>query len=201
MVSSRAEEGGLVWIADATGHGVAAALYTTLLAILFDRAGIEGDPCRVLARVNAGLYKIFQGTSMLSAACVRLLADGEIRFAGAGHPPLLIRRANGRVESIASQTTLLGLSDSVSGEAEVVKLAFGDCALLFTDGLYGARKADGSRQALDDVSRALSGETDAIKLAERMQANGLTDDDLTVIVIERTKPRRRSVGKTHTIVE
>ncbi len=178
-------EGGVVWLADATGHGVAAALYTTLLSILFDRAVTETDPSRVLARVNAGLHKIFQGKSMLSAVCLRLLPDGEIHISGAGHPPLLVRRADGRVESIASQMTLLGIGESLEGPIATVKLAAGDRALLFTDGLYGARAADGSRQQVDDVAAAFSVETNAMKLAERMQANGHTDDDLTVITIHR----------------
>ena len=81
--------------------------------------------------------------------------------------------------------TLLGIGESVSGPIETVKLAAGDRALLFTDGLYGARRTDGSRQQVDDVSAAFSVETNAVKLAERMQANGHTDDDLTVIMIRR----------------
>lgn len=180
-------DGGLVWLADATGHGVAAALCTTLVAILFDRAAFEADPRRVLSRVNAGLHEIFRGSSMMSAACIRLLADGEIRFAGAGHPPLLVRRSGGSVESCASQSTLLGLDADLGGGIDSVRLEPGDRALLFTDGLYGARRADGTRRILEEVAPAFSRAGTIPGLIAALGAEGASDDDLTVIVVERTR--------------
>ena len=178
-------DSGLVWLADAAGHGVAAALCTTLVARLFDRAAKDADPGRILARVNVELHEIFHGKSMMSAACALLLPDGEICFAGAGHPPLLIRRVNGEVESIASKSTLLGIGAEVSSGVQSVRLAAGESALLYTDGLYSSQTADGTRQTIENLSRVFSNAPELSPLIDRMRGESSFDDDLTAILIER----------------
>ena len=178
-------EGQLVWLADATGHGVAAALCTTLVALLFQRAAVLSDPGKVLAQVNAGMLRIFHGRSMMSAACALLLPEGELHFAGAGHPPLLVRRADGRVESFASQGTVLGVVPDRTFPMETVPLATGDTALLFTDGLHSARRPDGTRIESDEVAPAFAKDVCALVLIERMRGESTFDDDVTALAIQR----------------
>ena len=178
-------EGQLVWLADATGHGVAAALCTTLVALLFQRAATLSDPGKVLAQVNAGMLRIFHGRSLMTAACALLLPDGELRFAGAGHPWLLIRRADGSVESLVSQGTLLGVLPDRSFPADTVRLSAGDTALLFTDGLYSARHLPGPRLEIEAVTPAFAEEESVSALIERMRGEGTFDDDVTVLAMRR----------------
>ena len=178
-------EGQLVWLADATGHGVAAALCTTLVALLFQRAAVLSDPGKVLAQVNAGMLRIFHGRSIMSAACVLLLPDGELRFAGAGHPPLLVRRAHGRVESMASQGTVLGVLPDLVFSSDALHLAAEDRALLFTDGLYSARRLDGDRHDYADVAPAFAQQKNAPALILAMCGGSAFDDDLTALTIRR----------------
>lgn len=180
------ERGGQVlWLADATGHGVAAALCTSLIALLFQRAAVLSDPGKILAQVNAGMRRIFRGRSMMSAACVLLLPDGTLRFAGAGHPPLLVRRGDGRVESLASQGMMIGVLDDLVFPAETLLLAPGDTALLLTDGLYSARHPDGRRRVLEEIAPAFSQDREVSSLVERVRGDSAFDDDVTVISIQR----------------
>ncbi|MEO7318104.1 MAG: SpoIIE family protein phosphatase [Chthoniobacteraceae bacterium] len=179
-------EGRLVWLADATGHGVAAALCTTLVALLFQRAATLSDPGKVLAQVNAGMLRIFHGGSIMSAVCAMLLPDGELRFAGAGHPPLLVRRADGRVESIASQSTVLGVLPDLTFPMDVLNLAVGDVALFLTDGLYSARRPDGKRIEIEEVAPAFALGEKLSALIDRMRGKSAFDDDATAISIQRT---------------
>lgn len=178
-------EGQLVWLADATGHGVAAALCTTLVSLLFQRAAVLSDPGKVLAQVNAGMLRNFHGQSIMSAACALLLPNGEMRFSGAGHPPLLVRRATGSVERIASQGTVLGALADRAFPVDRIQLGEGDVALLMTDGLYSSRRPDGSRQEVDDAMDGLKEEDELRRLIERMRGSAAFDDDVTVITISR----------------
>ncbi len=60
----------LFWLADATGHGVAAALLTTLIASLFKRASDSTISAHgILARVNEEFHKILDGSSFMTACC------------------------------------------------------------------------------------------------------------------------------------
>ncbi len=141
----------LAWIADATGHGVAAALVTVLLGLLFHRAVEEegGEPGAVLERVNRQFLAIFQGRTILTAACAQVRAE-EIRFAGAGHPPGMVIRRSGGVELLESASPPLGLPSRGFPECRA-EAAPGDALLLVTDGISNRQ-----RLPFASLGRALS---------------------------------------------
>ena len=147
----------LFWIVDATGHGVAAALFTTLAALLFNHAStLSGTAHGILTRVNAEFYTLFSGRSFMTACCAVVQSNGRLSFAGAGHPPLLIRRQNGSVEALPSLTTMIGLYPAAEIDATVTTLAPGDTALLYTDGLYSSKNENGERLTPDALAEAVA---------------------------------------------
>ena len=101
----------LFWIADATGHGAAAALLTTLAKLLFHHANGENDtPAGIMHAVDRDFRSILGARSFMTAMCVALNVEtGAGSIVGAGHPPLLIERGDGATESIASTSPPLGL--------------------------------------------------------------------------------------------
>src|SRR6476660_5061451 len=101
----------LFWIADGTGHGAAAALLTTLAKLLFHYGSVEHDtPARLMEAVNHDFRSIFGGRSFMTAMCVAVdPSTGRASIVGAGHPPLLVSRHNGKTESVASSAPPLGL--------------------------------------------------------------------------------------------
>ncbi|HVK58445.1 MAG TPA: fused response regulator/phosphatase, partial [Candidatus Kapabacteria bacterium] len=101
----------IMWMADATGHGAAAALVTTMVAHLFQQATLSSDePSRILRDVNAEYFGLFRGRSFMSACCALLSPDGAASFSSAGHPPFLIRRNCGGIESFMAGATMIGLA-------------------------------------------------------------------------------------------
>src|SRR5437762_3019475 len=134
----------LFWIADGTGHGAAAALLTTLAKLLFHHGSVEHDgPARVMRSVNDDFRSIFGGRSFMTAMCVAVdPATGRATVVGAGHPPVLIARRSGGTESIASVAPPLGLIEHPEFTETIVDLDSGDAFLLYTDGLFGAAKAE-----------------------------------------------------------
>ena len=143
------------WIADATGHGASAALHTALAKLLFRHAAAEnGSPADILRAVNAEYHATFKGRSLLTAMGVALDADGSrLTMAGAGHPPLLIVRADGRTEGVRSQCPPLGLMPELSPADDATALAAGDGFLLFTDGFYDMVDRDGERMEFTDFEQ------------------------------------------------
>ena len=164
----------LVWIADATGHGVSAALHTTLIKLLFRHAATEAcSPSAILATVNAELFSIFKGASIMTAACLVLRAGNDrLFFAGGGHPPLFLVRAHGGVKSLPSLSPPLGITAELTCEDQCAAAHPGDTLLLYTDGLYSLsgterhlmpselpaafpRQAPSARQFLDQTIETL----------------------------------------------
>jgi sigma-B regulation protein RsbU (phosphoserine phosphatase) len=132
----------LFWIADATGHGAAAALMTTLAKLLFHHGHAEHErPAKIMQAVNDDLRGIFGGRSFMSAMCVALdPKTGQASVVGAGHPPLLITRFGRGTEAIAASAPPLGLIEKSNFTETELELNPGDAFTLYTDGLFGAGK-------------------------------------------------------------
>lgn len=147
----------LFWLADATGHGVAAALLTALVAWLFEHASASCNTAHgILAYVNKEFCKVLRGNAFMTACCAVIDRDGRLSYAGAGHPPLLIRRSNGVVEALPSGNTIMGYNTKIEMSEVATTLAFGDVALLYTDGLHGLRDSSGAHLTHNAIADALS---------------------------------------------
>ena len=183
----------LFWLADATGHGVAAALFTTLVALLFNHASTESRTAgAILTRVNTEFYSVLRGRSFMTACCAVIQGDGRLSFAGAGHPPLLIRRRDGIVEVLPSRGTMIGINSALKVDETSTTLASGDIALLYTDGLYSLKSNDGERltgNTLTEAFARIGGNADFLprlitQLVQRSGVQGF-DDDLAAIALQR----------------
>jgi DNA-binding response OmpR family regulator len=183
----------LVWLADGTGHGAAAALLTALTAQLFRKAAEESScPGEILDSVNREFRPVVAGSTFITAACVVLNANGKVRCSGAGHPPILIQRRDGSCESYRSERAMLGMGAETGGEISCSDLVPGDTVLLYTDGLYSLRSKSGERFSHEIVEQVLQTrplDAEAIadlkkRLADESDGTAV-DDDLTAIVIHR----------------
>lgn len=147
----------LFYIADATGHGVSAALLTTLTKLVFRHATSEATTAAgVINAVNSEFYSIFKGRSFLTAACLVVGADDDhIYFAGAGHPPLLLARETGGVELIAGQAPPIGVRAELAGEESAARVGAGDTLLLYTDGLYSRPLGNGQYRSPTELAALL----------------------------------------------
>ncbi len=181
------------WIADATGHGVAAALFTTLVALLFNQAISEGQTADgILTRVNQEFHSTLRGRAFMTACCAVVKTDGELSFAGAGHPALLIRRRKGTIETLPSRATMIGIYPALDIEPTVTTLASGDAALLYSDGFHSAKGESGERVTAKTLAAAFgavgtSAEFLPLLIAQLEQASGRDgfDDDVAAIALCR----------------
>lgn len=187
----------LFWIADATGHGASAALLTTLTKLLFHHGSMEHhQPAEIMRAVNNDFRSIFGARSFMTAMCVALDATtGRATVVGAGHPPLLVARAQAATEAIPSSAPPLGLLERSDFTETHVDLAPGDAFFLYTDGVYGVENGRSPRftpQSLADMLR--SSGTTAATLLERVlhEATGGNNDkplsdDVAAIAVKRSE--------------
>ena len=126
-----------ICVADAKGHGVAAALYTMLLRSLWQehRQDLE-SPVRFMGVVNARLHALvhdagYFGTAVLASYDA---ASGQLRLVRAGHPSPMLFHAKGSVEMIGCANPALGLFLSTSYKETAEQLSPEDALLLYTDG-------------------------------------------------------------------
>jgi len=187
-----------VLIADVTGHGVPAALIASMLKVAFAAQSPHADaPAHVLAGLNRALCGKFDD-HFVTAAYVFIDLETEVmRYAGAGHPPLMvISRANGKARQIEENGLMLGLFPEAQYTSIEIPLRAGDRYLLCTDGVLEASNAakqefgrSGSMQFLESNS-ALSAKSFSDKLVETLArwsgnlAGGAQEDDITMVVLD-----------------
>ena len=186
----------LFWIADATGHGASAALLTALAKLLFHHANIEhAAPAALMKAVNNDFRSIFGARSFMTAMCVALdPGSGRASVVGAGHPPLLIRRSDQRIDTVSSIAPPLGLLEQAPFSETIVDLAPGDAFLLYTDGLFGGAGGERGRLTPQQVAAVFGGArapTAAALLEHVLDQTGASGrkqppaDDATAMVVRR----------------
>ncbi len=132
-----------VLVADVTGHGVPAALIAAMLKVAFaGQIAHARDPARVLTGLNHALCGKFEEHFVTAAYLFVDLEKRLLRYAAAGHPPLLLasKEAPAAVE-LAENGLMLGLfPDAAYSSAELPITSTIRC-LLYTDGLTESSNA------------------------------------------------------------
>ena len=131
-------------LADMEGHGVAAALYTMHLSILWNRYyRLLNNPAKFAATVNKDLVQIF-GSVVTFAAAICGVVDaraGTLSFTGAGSPQPLIIHADWAVDRPKSSGPPFGVIEEAPYKVQTVNLKPGDAILLFSDGAVEIQNA------------------------------------------------------------
>jgi sigma-B regulation protein RsbU (phosphoserine phosphatase) len=141
-----------LFICDVMGHGVRAALVTTMVRALLEgfRGGTD-DAGRFLTELNREMLGILGQASVpvfLSAFYATMDTEtGELRYANAGHPsPLLLRRVEDEVAPLPLVPGMpgppLGVRHQATYSTASITLARGDLLVLFTDGLFEVNGPD-----------------------------------------------------------
>jgi sigma-B regulation protein RsbU (phosphoserine phosphatase) len=178
---------------DVAGHGMASGLVLSAIRTGFTLLRDSlGDPASVLRR----LHDLVGETSrrrMLVTVSVVLLDHGthEATVASAGHPPVMVGRADGSLETIDLFAPPLGVRLPVVMPQRRLAFTSGDVFVLHSDGIYETRNAAGDVYGLERLGRliadrrALPAEALRDAIVEdviRFRGAIEQDDDVTVVV-------------------
>lgn len=130
-------------LADATGHGMPAALLTILIKNSFRGKEIVGDtyriiePDEVLNRLNQELLQtsLSQCQFITGLHAVFDSASHELRFARGGSPYPVLLRPGEAPRQIRTAGGLMGVFENQTFEVGRIRLEPGDTLLFYTDGL------------------------------------------------------------------
>src|SRR5206468_11738056 len=97
------------------------------------------DPGRVLTSMNQVLARHLEHGFVTAVYAVIDTERGVVSVANAGHPPLLIGRANRSVEEVHDHGFMLGFFPDATYSNVDVELYEGDVILVYTDGVIEAQ--------------------------------------------------------------
>jgi sigma-B regulation protein RsbU (phosphoserine phosphatase) len=129
-----------ILIADVSGHGLPSALIASMLQVaLSGQAGHATEPAKVLLGLNRALCGKFTQNFVTATYVYVDLENNQMRYAGAGHPPMLQwRNSTGKTAQILENGLFLGMFAEASYEALEFPLEPGDRYVLYTDGILEA---------------------------------------------------------------
>lgn len=199
-----------IYIVDVCGHGVPAAMIATLVSqamvqsgnvvcSLFeqDRCSSINDPQEVLIHLDK-LFPIERFDRYFTISYMTLdLDNGVYRYGSAGHPPILLQKANGDTRLLDFGGPVIGLGEfAPPREIDSGQLVRGDRLFFYTDGIVELENPAGeifgvegiqhtvkqhARGTLRDCASALSSE-----LTYFTQHTGTFNDDISVLCLEYT---------------
>ena len=184
-------------VADVTGHGVAAALYTMLLKGLVEQNQDHANtPHEFIGRMNQGLTKYVVEESF-ATAFYGMVDDesGEVVYTNAGHcVPFHYSAATGEVVKLETHGLPLGILEEGTYESGAVMLAPGDILFCYTDGILEVTDRDGNMIGEDGLIAILkqqlkAGSKNLLDRAHRQvkhQCGEITlTDDVLLLSVER----------------
>jgi len=190
-----------VVLGDVAGVGPEAAALTGLARYTVRAiARHQEHPREVVRALNEALCNQHTDERFCTALYLRLVPTASgitATVASGGHPPPLILRDDGRVESAPHpRGMLLGLFPEAEFGEEVIELGTGDAIVLYTDGVIEARRTNGQQfgeQRLAELLERSAGRT-ADGIARRVELTvidhqgGEAGDDVAVVVIRALPP-------------
>jgi sigma-B regulation protein RsbU (phosphoserine phosphatase) len=186
-----------ILVADVSGHGMPAALIASMLKVALSAQGMHAaDPAQVLSGLNQVLCGKFQHHYVTAAYLFVDLEKRRLTYAGAGHPPLLLRDGSSKeVRNVVENGLFLGRFPFATFSSLELPLNAGDRILLYTDGIPETINPAGVEFGVDCFRRFLEAEQSTsadhfsdglLEALSRWSARGSAeelDDDITMLTI------------------
>jgi len=191
-----------ILLADVTGHGIQAALSTTLLKLAFRNfQNREVSPANILAGMNEVLHKTLPDNTFVAALVVSVdIETAHCTIVNGGIPyPSVLKRSDNKVERLPTNGLVLGAISQAQytpGDPVDLVLQQGDCLFLYTDGLSEIENetqeqfdADLLNQVIlqhieNPIGELVNHLVDAARKYSHPQHNW---DDITIMAVERNE--------------
>ncbi len=188
-------------VADVSGKGTPGALIAAMLYASVTTLSSSSNSAEVILH-NVELIlrdQLGEGHYVTIFYGVLDLKTHVLDYVNAGHCPPILRRADGRMESLAPTRPVLGFMFD-GGRSERLALSPGDRVVLYTDGITEPADASGDEFGADRLSElvaahaadGLEQEYQSILRSVRQHANDKLSDDATLLLISVQEQARAS---------
>lgn len=185
-------------LGDICGKGLAAGMWTThLVGIVSSHTAASSEPQAIVAGVNHDLCHLSSMAPLASLFLAKLdPITGWLDYCSAGHPPALLLRVDGQLESLAEGGPVLGVIRAASFGQGRVQLHAGDVLLICSDGIlesfnqadqeFGSSRLEAELRGAQKIS-ADSMLFSVLGAVQDFCAPRPLTDDMTLAIVNRTQ--------------
>ncbi|MFN0157065.1 MAG: PP2C family protein-serine/threonine phosphatase [Bacteroidota bacterium] len=180
-----------LFIADVSGHGVKAGVLMSMVKSAIRTKLLRTDALsEVCNDLNRVVHQVKRPEMFVTMAAVRIDEQRNVRYAIAGHPPILhCSRVDGKLHELASKDPGLGLMQEYDFRIQEFQALDGDLLVLLTDGLIEVSDKTGEQLGLEPIKQiilngsAASPSTIFQSIMKVVSVHGIQDDDQTLLVV------------------
>ncbi|GJM18106.1 MAG: hypothetical protein DHS20C14_03190 [Phycisphaeraceae bacterium] len=187
-------------LADVTGHGVRAGVVMALVkGVVWAELTRETPLAESVERISGRLTELLDVGTFVTAVVARLPADADqlTEVIVAGHPPVIVRRADGTTDRIGTHGLPWGVEGGERYSSASVSVAPGDVLVLYSDGITEAASPEGPMLGIDGVEGEVARTSAPAGLVGRLldaaaaHAAGAMNDDRSAAVawVRAAEPR------------
>jgi serine phosphatase RsbU (regulator of sigma subunit) len=189
-----------ILIADVSGHGIPAALLSTMYKISFMNSTRRAkSPKEIFQEVNKSIASIMNTHDYLTAFLLVIEPNGKMKYSSAAHrPAFLLKYKTGTIQPISSKGLFIGMLSNASDtyEEKQGKLEKGDRILFYTDGILDAFNLEEKRWNQEELEKSFKSthKMEIRHALEKVKADWIhfrkgvpINDDSTLLLIEYTK--------------
>jgi serine phosphatase RsbU (regulator of sigma subunit) len=154
-----------IMILDVCGHGVPAALITTMAKISFNtNAKKSKDPSEVVFNVNNELFDSINGNGDYFTAFYGVIdiEKGKLYYSNAGHNTIFLAHSDGTLDQLENNGPVVGVVRDLPFVSAEHVLKNGDRLVLYTDGVIEARDEQaalyGEERLMDIIKQNMNSE-------------------------------------------
>ncbi len=183
-------------VADASGHGVPAAMLTMAAKNVFSNLLTERvSTAAAMARANHEILKMIKTQDFMTGFLLKLYPSGLVEFTNAAHPTAIFQSRQGDMRMLDTSGFILGGLDDVDAlyEGGSVQMQKGDRIFLYTDGVVECANADNQLYGVDRLEKMLriTRGLDLSRVTTRIFSDMVTfcegvpfRDDIAMMVVE-----------------
>jgi len=202
QITPMSGERAAIFLCDVSGHGIRAALITSILKAVFDYVYLEDkNASQILSDINSRFRSVLgQLAPQIYATGSLLIVNGEdstVTVASAGHAcPFLICKREMTCDLLMAERDIgpaLGFFADPDYSHKEQKLHRGDIVLCFTDGVYEVPNSEGETFGLERLSELVASNArliprdliqKIISETDAFRGFGKRPDDICLVAVE-----------------
>jgi sigma-B regulation protein RsbU (phosphoserine phosphatase) len=195
-------DGVILALGDICGKGLAAGMWTThLVGLVGAHTAVTSKPEAIVAGVNQDICGMTSAVPLASMFLLKLdPVTGFVQYCSAGHPPALLLRANGELQSLSEGGLLLGVIPEATYVSGSFELGAGDVLMIYSDGIteslnnageeFGHARLEKQLRRAQAASAETTGSADTMLFSvlgavQDFAATRSLVDDMSLVIVRR----------------